>query len=51
MAKREQNERRGWHILKSWGFWFWLIVWLPGHFKERKIVKENERHSKTCDHK
>lgn len=24
-----KKESRGWEVLKTWGFWFWLIVYLP----------------------
>ena len=37
------KNNRGWEVLKTWGFWFWLIVYLPGHRKERRQVKKNEK--------
>lgn len=38
-----KKESRGWEVLKNWGFWFWLIVYLPGHRKEKKYIKEQNK--------
>lgn len=38
-----KKESRGWEVLKKWGFWFWLIVYLPGHRKEKKYIKEQNK--------
>ena len=43
MKKTDDRERRGLFVLKHWGFWFWLIVWLPGHFKEMREIRKREK--------
>jgi hypothetical protein len=39
----DREKHRGLYILKQWGFWVWLIVYLPGHFREKKYIKEQNK--------
>ena len=41
-----KKESRGWEVLKKWGFWFWLIVYLPGHRKEKRYLKQQAKENK-----
>ena len=41
------KEFNGWYILRHWGFWYWLIVYLPQRRRERRKLRRKKRNEKT----
>lgn len=50
MAKKAPHEymvmTRSRYVRKTWGFWYWLIVYKPNIRRERRERRNNEKQSK-----